>query len=228
VSAKASGAWLAQHPGIEIVSRDRQGLYAEGARVGALQARQVADRFHLVQNMREMIEKQLGRLERPLRAQGSTAIEDEDTRAGLHRLRQVRFEQDRLLYDAGKTATAIAEELGLSRAGRLMDTPASSSRTKRHGAHAKITGLLPRPPIPPVSRRMHRRPSPLHENPAHRLYRLLYASVTIRLVVAAKDTECAERNRFGIDRACSPETLRQAGRCRHRLPPAFASSQERS
>jgi hypothetical protein len=70
-------------------------------------ARQVADRSHLVQNLREMIEKQLGRLERPLRAQGSAAIEDEDTRAGLHRLRQVSFEQVRLLYDAGKTATAI-------------------------------------------------------------------------------------------------------------------------
>jgi hypothetical protein len=62
-----------------------------------------------------MIEKQLSRLERPLRAQGSAAIEDEDTSAGLHGLRQTKFEQVRLLYDAGKTATAIAQTLGLSR-----------------------------------------------------------------------------------------------------------------
>jgi hypothetical protein len=88
-SSSSVAAWFSARPSIEVISRDRQGLYAEGARVGAPQARQVADRFHLVQNMREMIEKQLGRLERPLRAQGSAAVEDEDTRAGLHRLREV-------------------------------------------------------------------------------------------------------------------------------------------
>jgi hypothetical protein len=62
-----------------------------------------------------MIEKQLGRLERPLRARHSVAVENEETRAVLHRLRQARFEQVRLLYDAAKTATAISQELGLSR-----------------------------------------------------------------------------------------------------------------
>ena len=51
--------WLGQHPEIEIVSRDRCGLYAQGAREGAPQARQVADRFHLLQNLRETIETQL-------------------------------------------------------------------------------------------------------------------------------------------------------------------------
>jgi hypothetical protein len=62
-----------------------------------------------------MIEKQLSRLERPLRARSSAAIEEEDTSAGLHDLRQTKFEQVRLLYDAGETATAITQILGLSR-----------------------------------------------------------------------------------------------------------------
>jgi transposase len=66
-SAKTTGEWLAQHPGIEIVSRDRCGLYAEGARQGAPQARQVADRFHLLQNLRQTIEQQLSRAPRPAR-----------------------------------------------------------------------------------------------------------------------------------------------------------------
>jgi transposase len=50
-SAESLAAWLARHPEIEFLSRDRQGLYAEGARRGAPQAQQVADRFHLCLNL---------------------------------------------------------------------------------------------------------------------------------------------------------------------------------
>ena len=39
---------------------DRAGLYAEAAREGAPKAKQVADRFHLMQNFRETVERQLG------------------------------------------------------------------------------------------------------------------------------------------------------------------------
>jgi transposase len=55
-SADSLAAWLTEHPGVEIVSRDRSSIYADGITRGAPEAVQVADRFHLLMNLREALE----------------------------------------------------------------------------------------------------------------------------------------------------------------------------
>ena len=59
--ADTVAAWLKAHPGVEVVSRDRSAAYTQAATEGASQAEQVADRWHLLKNLREAVERVLER-----------------------------------------------------------------------------------------------------------------------------------------------------------------------
>jgi transposase len=51
--------WLRAHRGVKIISRDRAGGYAEAATRGAPRARQVADRYHVLVNLRDALKAAL-------------------------------------------------------------------------------------------------------------------------------------------------------------------------
>ena len=65
-SAETAEAWLRSHPEVELVSRDRGGDYAAAAKKGAPQAQQVADRFHLLVNLRERLKEVMDRKQNSL------------------------------------------------------------------------------------------------------------------------------------------------------------------
>lgn len=56
-NAASTAEWLRRHPTIKIGTRDRSGLYAEALTNGAAPIRQVADRWHLVRNLRDCLEQ---------------------------------------------------------------------------------------------------------------------------------------------------------------------------
>jgi transposase len=56
-SADALVDWLNNHPGAHVICRDRDGVYASAARRGAPDALQVADRWHLVHNLADALER---------------------------------------------------------------------------------------------------------------------------------------------------------------------------
>src|SRR5689334_4618649 len=59
--------WLKHHPGGRLISRDRAGEFARGARRGAPEALQTADRFHVLRNLTETVERVLQRPRKALK-----------------------------------------------------------------------------------------------------------------------------------------------------------------
>lgn len=138
--AATLSAWLQRHPEVRIISRDRASAYAEGAREGAPQAIQVADRWHLLKNIGDALERTLQGQPAALRAAAQAEVapavpappppasEDRpgsipptSTTAGPRgrglgdeRLQQ-RYDQVMALAAGGHCVRAISREAGLSR-----------------------------------------------------------------------------------------------------------------
>lgn len=121
-SVASTKAWLQERPSIEVVSRDRCGLYAQAAREGAPQARQVADRFHLVQNLRAAIKEQMnlsGHANvRPILSEDAiagTTAQHRRARLAHRQSRQDIFDTLHALRQEGLTYSEIARRTGYER-----------------------------------------------------------------------------------------------------------------
>ncbi len=115
-SVDETATWLKRHPEIEIVSRDRCGLYAQGARDGAPQAKQVADRFHLLQNLREAIEQQmtnLGQFAGRSLLPAEAGELNPSPRQARRETRKSAFDRVQTLHLAGKSSRHIAAQTGI-------------------------------------------------------------------------------------------------------------------
>lgn len=136
-SAEGLARWLREHPGVEVVARDRAGAYADGTRQGAPDALQVADRFHLAKNLGDAIKEVLDRQRQQMRRIPLPAGSDQDRppqavqqagtaspRGGVTPLeraqqerraaRMARYQQVMTLRERGETVRTMARTVGVS------------------------------------------------------------------------------------------------------------------
>ena len=128
--------WLRGHPGTEVICRDRAGAYADGARKGAPEAIQVADRWHLYHNLAEHVEKAVARhrdclkepepepeQEPPAGDEPAASLEQAAAAAVLQRAEDSalavrtrhRYEQVQALRAQGKGIKPVMRETGLAK-----------------------------------------------------------------------------------------------------------------
>jgi transposase len=103
------GGWLQKHPEIEIISRDRSFEYKAGIEMGAPQAQQVVDRWHLLHNFREKLQEILPSQLKKLKSDA------EKKETASYQKRKKHFELVNYLHNKGYSQRLIVRVLGINR-----------------------------------------------------------------------------------------------------------------
>jgi transposase len=152
--------WLQGRPGVEVITRDRAKAYADGARHGAPQATQVADRFHLLQNVAETLTQLFNRHSAAFqvvneatgrtphrRPDGTVVVPVPPSTPPRHAQlqaahsrgrRRARHDQIWALRRQGWTGQAIARQLrmGKTTVFRYLRSPTFAERTYKRRGHS--------------------------------------------------------------------------------------------
>ncbi|MFH8350183.1 ISL3 family transposase [Streptomyces sp. NPDC018045] len=154
-TSETLAAWLTTHPGAEIVCRDRDSGYSRAVREAAPDATEVADRFHLLQNLAAAVEKTCHQHRSCLRKHaedGAGRIRPQPLlpdlpplelpRTQLIERTRHRYEDVHRLVDAGWTISAIARRLHLDRktVRRFRDADLDQLLATAH--HRRPSGVL--------------------------------------------------------------------------------------
>ncbi len=132
--------WLIAHPGVEIISRDRGGDSAKGAKEGAPDAKQTADRWHILKNLSETMQNLFLRKPSQLKAAAQSKPEppsseeqappslpwytgqskrQEEKSQQYHQERVERYHKIHDLAAKQVDVATIARQVGLSRQGSI-------------------------------------------------------------------------------------------------------------
>jgi transposase len=148
-SADSFRSWLDDHPGVEIICRDRGGCYAEGATQGAPLATQVADRWHLWHNLAEAVERAVASHrsclpEPPPQPEPEPPAEQAEPppETGLAARTRARHTEIHTLAARGLTITEISRALRLERKTVRRYATAATADQLTGGPRLSRPGLL--------------------------------------------------------------------------------------
>jgi transposase len=117
--------WLTGHPEIQLITRDRSQAYKSATEEASRKIKQVGDRWHIFQHLFDAVKKTIKSIVPPKwKPPGQAVQQDSPSRPLPKRLQHLEQHEDNIwkriqhtqrLRKEGKSITAIAKQLGISR-----------------------------------------------------------------------------------------------------------------